>query len=104
MSTWVTVLGACALAYALKLSGYFVPARWLAGPRTARMTALLPAALLAGLIVLQTVGGAGGTFTLDARLAALGVAVLLLWRGANFLLVVAAAAVTAALLRLARWA
>ena len=66
--------------------------------------ALLPAALLAGLIVLQTVGGAGGTFTLDARLAALGVAVLLLWRGANFLLVVAAAAVTAALLRLAGWA
>ncbi|HPF81994.1 AzlD domain-containing protein [Nostocoides australiense] len=103
MNTWVTVLAACALAFLLKLSGYFVPARLMEGPRTSRISALLPAALLAGLIVTQTVAGSGGRIVLDARLAAVAVAAILLWRKANFLVVVGAAAATAALLRLSGW-
>jgi len=103
MNTWVTVLAACALAFLLKLSGYSVPARLMEGPRTSRISALLPAALLAGLIVTQTVAGSGGRIVLDARLAAVAVAAILLWRKANFLVVVGAAAATAALLRLSGW-
>lgn len=103
MSTWVTVLAACALAYLLKYAGYVVPERWLEGPRISRITALLPAALLAGLIVTQTVGGPEKTLVWDARLAALGVAIVLLMLRANFLIVVFGAAAVAALLRLTGW-
>ena len=40
-----------------------------------------------------------GAFVIDARLPALGVAALLTWRRAPFLVIVLAAAATAALLR-----
>ena len=60
MSTWATVLVGCALAFLLKLAGYLVPARWVEGERTARMTALLPVALLAALVAVQTLAGTGG--------------------------------------------
>lgn len=103
MNTWTTVLVACALAFVLKFSGFVVPARLLEGPRISRISALLPAALLSGLIVTQTFAGSDGRVVLDARLAAVGVAGILLWRKANFLVVVGAAAATAALLRLAGW-
>ena len=103
MNTWTTVLVACALAFVLKFSGFVVPARLLEGPRISRISALLPAALLSGLIVTQTFAGSDGRVVLDARLAAVGVAGILLWRKANFLVVVGAAAATAALLRLTGW-
>lgn len=103
MNAWTTVAAACALAFVLKFSGYVVPARWLAGPRTSRISALLPAALLSGLIVNQTFAGPDHRVILDARLAAVAVAGVLLWRKANFLLVVGAAAATAVLLRLLGW-
>ncbi|MCA0178962.1 MAG: AzlD domain-containing protein [Actinobacteria bacterium] len=103
MNTWTTVLVACLFAFLLKFSGYVVPARLLEGPRVSRISALLPAALLSGLIVTQTFAGDAGRIVLDARLAAVAVAGILLWRKANFLVVVGAAAATAALLRLAGW-
>lgn len=101
MSTWVTVLSACVLAYLLKLAGFVVPESWLEGPRRSRITTLLPAALLSGLVVTQTVGGGAGVITLDARLIAVLVAGVLLWLRANFLVVVFGAALVAALLRAA---
>ena len=103
MSTWVSVLLACALAYALKLSGYLVPARWLAGTRTKRVTGFLPIALLSGLVVVQTFV-AQGQLVFDARAAGLGVAAVALLLRAPFLVVVVLAAVTAALLRHLGWA
>ena len=103
MSTWTTVLLACAAAFALKLAGYVVPTTWVEGERRARVVGLLPVALLSALVAVQTLVGDGGAVVLDARLAALAVAAALLVVRAGFLVVVAGAALTAALLRLAGW-
>ncbi|HLS44724.1 MAG TPA: AzlD domain-containing protein [Ornithinicoccus sp.] len=99
MSMWVAVLAACALAYALKLAGYLVPQHVLDIPWVHRVTPLLPVALLSALIVTQAFLTDEGRVVLDARAAGVAVAVLLLVLRANFLVVVAAAAVTAALVR-----
>jgi hypothetical protein len=99
MTLTTAALLACAFAFATKLIGYVVPPRLVEGERTMRVSTLLPAALLAGLIVVQTVAD-GAALVLDARMGALVVAALLLWRGAGFITVVIAGAVTAALLRL----
>lgn len=101
MTLTIAVLLACALCYLTKIVGYLVPARFVEGERTSRITTLLPVALLSGLIAVQTFAGEGGRLVLDARLAALVVAALLLWRRANFLVVVIAGAAAAALVRLA---
>lgn len=103
MTTWTTVLLACAAAYALKLAGYLVPATWVEGERRSRVIALLPVALLSGLVAVQTFVGDGGALALDARAAALAVAVVLLLLRANFLVVVGGAAVVAGVLRALGW-
>ena len=96
--SWTVLLALCAISYALKAAGPL-----LAGgrqlPHGVRQVAdLVAVALLAALILVQTVGD-GHRITIDARLPALAVAAVLVWRRAPFLLVVSAAAVTAALLR-----
>ena len=101
MSRWSIVLLAGTLGYLLKLAGYLVPARWVAGARTSHVVTLLPVALLAALTIVQTFAGAGGSLTVDARVAGIGAAVVLLLMRANFLMVVVCAAVVAALLRAA---
>jgi Branched-chain amino acid transport protein (AzlD) len=100
VSTWTTVLVASALAFALKLAGYVVPARWLDGERTTRITSALPVALLAALVGVQTLTATDGSITVDSRLAAVGVAVVALVLRAPFLVVVVLAALVAAGLRL----
>ncbi|CAN5159845.1 hypothetical protein BH24ACT10_BH24ACT10_19380 [soil metagenome] len=95
---WAAVLVASAGCFALKLTGWSVPARWLAGQRLQRAAVLLPVALLAALVVVQAFAGERA-LVLDARAAGLAVAALLLVLRAPFLLVVVAAAVTAAVLR-----
>ena len=62
-----------------------------------------PVALLAALVVVQTVAGDAGALVVDARLVAVGVAVVLLLLRANFLVIVLAAGATAALLRALGW-
>lgn len=98
-ATWIAVLAASLGCYLLKLGGMTVPPAWLAHPVVARTALLLPIALLSALVAVQVLAGPGG-WQLDARLPALGLAALLLWRGAPFLVVVVAAATLAALLRL----
>jgi uncharacterized membrane protein len=93
---WAPILIAAAGCYALKLAGLSIPQRVLDDARVQRVAVLLPVALLAALIATQTFGGG-----IDARAAGLGAAVLALVLRAPFLVVVAAAAVTTALLRLA---
>ncbi|AXH95874.1 AzlD domain-containing protein [Ornithinimicrobium avium] len=100
MTAWGTVLAACALAYLLKLCGYLVPERVLEIPWVSRVTPLLPVALLSSLVVTQAFLSPSGTFVLDARAAGVAAAVVALLLRAPFLLVVAVAAVTAALVRL----
>lgn len=96
---WLAVLAGAAGCYLAKLAGLSVPTRVLDNPRIQRVATLLPVALLAALAATQTVT-AGGHIVLDARLAAIGVAIVALVLRAPFLLVVALAAATAALLRL----
>ncbi|KRE43440.1 AzlD domain-containing protein [Knoellia sp. Soil729] len=103
MSAWTIVLLSSALAYATKLAGYLVPESWVEGPRRSRVLTLLPVALLAGLVAVQTFGGQGGSLHVDARLGAVACAIVLLRLRANFLVVVIGAAAVAAGLRAAGW-
>lgn len=98
MSTWVAVLTASVIAFATKFAGYVVPPEWLEGVRVRRLTGMLPAALLASLVVLQTFS-TGQHLVLDARAAGLLVAVLALLCRAPFIVVVVLAALTAAGIR-----
>lgn len=100
---WDGILVASIICVALKALGYLVPARWLDAPRPARISDLLTVALLSALVAVQTLGS-GQSVVFDARLPAVLVAAGLLMLRAPFLVVVAAAAGTAALLRLWGWA
>jgi hypothetical protein len=77
-----------------------VPARWLAPARIQRVSALLPVALLAALVAVQTLGD-GPRLVVDARLAGLAAGIVALLLRAPFLVVVAVAALTAAAVRAA---
>jgi hypothetical protein len=101
MTLWHIVLVASIACVAIKLAGYAVPPHWLEKPAAARTADLLTVALLAALIAVQTLGS-GQLLVVDARVPALAVAGLLYWLRMPFLVVVIAAAVVAALLRL--WA
>jgi branched-subunit amino acid transport protein len=97
--TWAALLLAGAGCYLLKLAGLAVPARVLDHPVVERVADLIPVALLAALVAVQ-VFASGHALVLDARAAGLAVAVVLLVLRAPFLVVVFAAALAAALLRL----
>jgi uncharacterized membrane protein len=98
VSLWVTVLLACLLGYVAKLAGHIVPPSWLAHPTAARISALLPVALLAALVTVQTFTSQG-RLVLDARAAGLVAAAVALLLRAPFLVVVIVGAVVAAALR-----
>lgn len=98
----LAVIGAAVISFGQKWLGYQMPPAMLERPRVARILALLPVALLGALVATQGATEAGAV-VVDARLPALLVAGLLLWRRAPFLVVVVAAAVTAAGLRALGW-
>ena len=97
---WTAVLLGAAGCFLCKLAGLSVPPAVLDDVRVQRVAALLPVTLLAALAATQTVS-TGGQLVLDARAAALAVAAVGVLLRAPFLLVVALATATAALLRLA---
>lgn len=97
---WAPLLVASLACYALKLAGLSLPRRFLEDVRIQRVVPLLPVALLAALVATSTFS-TGRHIVLDARAAALAVAALAVVLRAPFLVVVALAAATAALLRLA---
>jgi branched-subunit amino acid transport protein len=96
--SWSALLALCAISYALKASGPVLAGGRRLGPQARLTLDLVAVPLLAALILVQTVGG-GHRLVLDARVPALAVAAVLVWRRAPFLVVVLAAAATAALLR-----
>jgi len=100
---WVAVIAASVLSFVQKWIGYQAPQDVLERPRISRITRLLPIALLGALVATQT-ATSGAEIVLDARLAGLGVAIVLLVLRAPFLVVVIGAAVTAAGLRALGWA
>ncbi len=95
---WAGLLVASAACYLLKLAGLSLPPRWLQDPHIQRAVPLIPVALLAALVATQTFS-TGRHLVLDVRAAALGAAVIAVLLRAPFLVVVASAAATAALLR-----
>jgi branched-subunit amino acid transport protein len=98
-AVWASVLAVGAATIALKATGPVLLGRrplpgWLSGP-----VGLLAPAVLAALVVTQTVGG-HRELVADARLVGLGAAVIAIALRAPLLVVVIVAAVAAALVRL----
>ena len=102
MWMWVAIVAAGLLAWATKYAGHVVPERLLDNPRVHRIAAYVTVALLFALFAVQAFTS-DGAVVLDARVAAVAVAALLLWRKAPFIVVVLVAAVVAAGLRALGW-
>jgi len=85
--------------YALKSAGPLVLGDRSLPVRMQQVVDLLPAALLAALAIVSTVGD-GEQIVIDARLVGLVVAGLALWRRAPFVLVIVLASAATALTRL----
>lgn len=96
--TWAAVIGLGVAAYVLKAIGPVLVGRRPVPEDVVEVLGLIAVPVLAALILVQTFDGTG-RLMLDARAPAMGVAALLVWRRAPFLVVVLGAAATAALLR-----
>jgi branched-subunit amino acid transport protein len=97
---WVTVALGAITTFAIRGFGPVAMGGRPLGARATRILALLPAALLAALVVTETVIH-DGRLDVNARAAGLGAAALLVWRGASVIWVVVGAAAVTAALRLA---
>lgn len=95
---WIGIVVMIVGCFALKIAGLSVPPRVLDHPATVRAADLIPVALLGALIAVQVFAD-GTTLTIDARLAGLAVAAVLLSLRVPFLPMVVAAALAAALIR-----
>lgn len=98
LSWWI--LGACVSAFAIKLCGYFVPRRVLDSPVMSRVAGILTIALLASLVTVNAVTS-GQQLVIDARVGALGAAIIALVFKAPYLVVVIVGALAAVALRAA---
>lgn len=96
---WFAVLGTAAGCYLLKVAGLSIPRRVLDRPYVQRVADLIPVALLAALVAVQTLGG-DKELVIDARLLGMAAAVVALLLRAPFLVVVVVAAAVATLARL----
>jgi branched-subunit amino acid transport protein len=94
---WPAVLAGSAACYALKLAGFSVPHRALDNQRARQVAALLPVALLAALVLTQSLS-TGHHLTIDARAGGLLAAIACAAKKAPFIVTVfVAVAVTAGL-------
>ena len=99
MGNWPVVIATIVGCYALKVAGYHVPERWLAGPGVRRFVELVPVALLSALVVVETFAQ-GRHIDFDGpRLAGVAAGAVLVWRRAPFPVVVLGAAVVAVAFR-----
>jgi uncharacterized membrane protein len=96
--TWSLVLWLALGAYAFKFFGLVVIGSWSLPAPVERCLVLVPAALLSSLVITNTFA-TGHDLVIDERAAGVGVAIVAAWRRAPFVLVVALAAGTTALLR-----
>lgn len=93
--SWTALLLLGAGAYGFKVLGLVVLGGRRLPPAVARCVALLPAALLPALIAVQTLS-TDQRWTVDARAAGVGAAIVAAWRKAPFpVVIVIGAAVTA---------
>ncbi len=95
--SWTAVLLIAGGSYFFKAAGAFGLGRFMKTPTARAIGALLPPALLAALVAVQTFS-TGTSLVIDARAAGVIVGGIAVWRRAPFwLVVVLAAAVTATL-------
>lgn len=101
MSTavWITVAGLCVTTALIKAFGPLVFGGRRLHPVLARVIPLLAPALLAALVVTETVGGVGRSLVIDARVGGLVAAAVAISRRWPLAVVVLCAAATTALLR-----
>jgi uncharacterized membrane protein len=97
--TWPQLLGLAAISYALKALGVLVLGSAPPKGRAADAVRLLPAALLAALVAVQTFSD-GDQLMVDARAAGIAFAAVAVWRRWPFTVVVIGAAAVTALVRL----
>ncbi len=96
--SWTLVLVLSAGAFAFKAVGFFLLAGRRLPARVERCLALIPAAVVAALVVKDTFSS-GRTLVLDARALGVGTAVVLVHRRVPFVVVVVAAAAVTVLAR-----
>ncbi len=94
---WAAVLAGSVGCYLLKLAGLSVPASWVEQPWVSRVVDFVPAALLAALVAVQALTS-GHDLVLDGRLVGLAAAAVALALRAPFIVVLALAGATGALL------
>lgn len=99
---WPSVLVASAFCYVEKLSGYLLPERVLDRRIVHHVAALLPVALLAGIVTVQAITSKQ-SINPDARVPGMAVAFMLMARRTNFLVMVVCASATTALVRHLGW-
>jgi branched-subunit amino acid transport protein len=99
-AVWISVIVVGLATIAIKAAGPLLLATHTPPPRVQAALEHLAPALLAALVVTQALGGDNGGFTVDARLAGLGVGAAALLLRAPLLVVITVAALTAALVRL----
>jgi branched-subunit amino acid transport protein len=93
---WIAVIGASALAYAVKLFGASVPQAWLSHPQITRINLLIPVALLTALVAVNSFA-TKTKLVVDHRAAGITAAIALLIAKAPFPVVVVGAAITSAI-------
>jgi len=94
---WIGIIATSVIAFLLKYLGHSVPERWLSHPRVLKINSLIPIALLSALVAVQTFAN-DKNLVIDQRLAGLAVAVIALLLRAPFAVVVISAAATSAAL------
>ncbi len=99
MTVLVALLVLAAGTFVLKAVGPVLAGGRELPPVLARLTDLLPAALLAALVATQTLGGGPSGLVLDARLVGVAAAAVAVWLRAPFLVVVLVGAAVTALTR-----
>jgi branched-subunit amino acid transport protein len=96
--SWAFVFALAAGAFTFKALGFFVLGRSTLPAPVERCLALIPAALVAALVMKDTFS-VGQTLQIDARAAGVAAATIAVWRRAPFVLVIALGAGVTALVR-----
>lgn len=94
---WIATLVTSFICFLLKFLGYSLPQSVLNRPVIQRINSLIPIALLSALVTVQTLGN-DRSIVIDHRLVGVMVAAIALKLGANFPVMMFAAALSSALI------
>ena len=96
---WVTIALLAVATITVKATGPLLTGGRALPPKALSVIALLPATLLAALVVTGTLTDSNGDYTIGASAAGVAAAGAVVWRGGSILPAVIAAAVVTAVLR-----